>query len=332
MKTVTKTFLAAALIAAGVNASAQHVIKTVDFDQYTSPTNNDYVTWFSGGMGLEPQPTGGITGGALATPDSSSWGNGNARYCFKIKTEAWDSAAISISFLYDSTLVVPSSLNRAVSIWLNPSADWNQYLITSVTHNQRLEMIGYGWTNSPGVMLPLQHAHWYNLRVTPQFIPGFAGWMYNATAYVYDLGTDGMQTPVLIGTDNGSENNEIFPTDTAIAVSISGSRAGGAALLDNFYFDAKLSADSCEVDTTTNAVIDVQNASVAYTLNGTNLRVQTNLNDAVTITDAAGRVLHQAVADENKTDFDLSHQPVGIYLISVRTQDRVRTTRFLLRR
>ena len=332
MKTVTKTLMTVVLVVAGLAASAQHVTKTVDFDTYTSPTQNDYTTWFSGGAGFEQQPTGGITGGALVTPDTAAWGNGNAQYCFKIKTEAWDSATVSISFLYDSTAVVPSALNRAVSIWLNASADWNQYLVTSITHNKRLEMIGYGWTNSPGIALPLQHAHWYNLRVTPHFIPGFAGWMYTAAAYVYDLGLDGMQTPVLIGTDNGAENNEVFPTDTALAVSIGGSRAGGASLLDDFYFNAKPSADSCEVDTATNGIFKIAQGPISYALNGTSLHVQTSVNDAVTITDAAGRIIGHGVAKEPETTFNLFHQPVGVYLLTVRSSAEIRTTRFLLQR
>lgn len=332
MTTYYKAALLALFIFTATFAQAQHIVRTVPF-AYTTPTNNDYVQRFANGIGYTPVDSFGIDGASLATPDTISWGNGNALYCYKIKTEAWDSATVSLSFYYDSTTAVPTSIDRGASVWLNPSVDWNHYLITSVTHDKRLELLTYSWTNSPGVLLPLQHGHWYDLKITTQFIPGFAGWMFTAAAYVFDLGTDGAQTPTLIGMDSGSANDEVLPTDSSISVSISGSRAGGVTFLDNLYFNALPNADSCEViiDTTTNGIFNVYDNGIRYQLNGNILRVHTQVNNNVVVCDALGRAIHQVVAENNETIIDLTRYHQGVYLLSVQTATGVKSAKFVLR-
>src|SRR5436189_4700316 len=83
------------------SAVAQSITHTIRFDTYASPSNNDLVNNFSNTSWISMVTTGDITGGALAPPDSISWGNdalGCCRNYFNIQDSAMEN---SICFLYD---------------------------------------------------------------------------------------------------------------------------------------------------------------------------------------------------------------------------------------
>jgi hypothetical protein len=302
-----KHFIAAlTFVALSINLHAQHIFENVDFDYYSSSTVNDYSIWFSNGLGYEQLTTGGITGGCLATPDSNLWGNFQPTYCYKIKTEQYDTAVNAVSFKYDTTDIDPSAFNRAVSIWLVPSADFNHYSITAINYDKSFQLITYSTVNNPQPVLPLEHGHWYELKVRHQFIPGFAGWMFTVDAYVYDLGIDGLQTPVLIEHESGGANDEIFPTDTAISVQITGSRYGGSSCLDNFYFDALPSADSCDAEL---PVCDLEATSIDIACNG-------DCNGSA-VASAVGSSPLTYLWSNGSTDSDVNGLCPGTYMVTL---------------
>src|SRR6266536_995815 len=94
-------FLTAFLCLCFLTSSAQIVIENVSFDNYISPTNNDFTNRFTNGLGLTQITTNGITGGCLTTPNTVSWGNDNAIYCSKYIAADSSICNTRISFKYD---------------------------------------------------------------------------------------------------------------------------------------------------------------------------------------------------------------------------------------
>ena len=117
-----------------IRSAAQSSSENVSFDNYTSASDNDLVNWFSGGNGLTQITSSGITGGCLTTPDSISWGNDNANYCFKYV--AGTPNATSVCFKYDTAMTSLPSYARCATIWLAPQADWNHYIVASVSPSE----------------------------------------------------------------------------------------------------------------------------------------------------------------------------------------------------
>jgi len=303
-----KLFTILALLACAASLRAQYVTKLVTFDQYTLPDTNDYTIWFSGGVGYTYQVPVGSLGGYVIPPDTNAFGSGNPTYCFKYHVNgSFDSCVTSIDFLYDSTAVSPTGFQRAATLWLTPSADWNHYIEAGVTRNKHLEINSYAWANNGGPLLPLHHNHWYRLELHAQFISGFAGWLYTTTANVFDLG-NGSQLPVLIGTDTGGGNDGVLPTDPAISVSFSGAQDGGAVKLDNFKFYGIPSSDSCS------AGLPCTAPTVNAVANNPSCSGETGSID-LTVSGGAGS--YTFAWSNGMTTEDLSGVPAGDYSVTV---------------
>ncbi len=181
-------------------ASGQVVNEVVDFNFYASPTNHDFVNHFNNGLGLSQITTNGITGGCLVTPATMNWGNDDAVYCSKYIADSGSYCKTYISFKYDTTLFNSSGFDRAVSIFLRPSADFNHYIIASVSHTHRIELLTYSWTNSPGPLLNLVHDHWYEFILRVPFTGGASGDQVDINTAVMDLGISGLDPPNVINT------------------------------------------------------------------------------------------------------------------------------------
>src|SRR5215213_10709680 len=85
-------------------AKGQIVIEQVDFNNYISPTDNDFVNRFNNGAGLAQITTNGITGGCLTVPATMNWGNDNAVYCSKYIANLGSYCKTNIAFKYDTAL------------------------------------------------------------------------------------------------------------------------------------------------------------------------------------------------------------------------------------
>jgi hypothetical protein len=181
-----KKIIAAAVILLNFNIScgySQIVTENVLFDNYISSANNDFVNYFTGGSGLSQITANGITGGCLTTPLTVNWGNDNAIYCSKYI--AADSAYTNtrLSFKYDTSQINNINFDRAASIFLRPSRDFNHYVIASVNNNKRLQIISYSWTNTPP-LLNLQHNHWYEFLLNTAFVVDSPVYQVNVSAQV----------------------------------------------------------------------------------------------------------------------------------------------------
>jgi hypothetical protein len=220
---------------------AQLVNETVDFNNYVSSLNNDFTNFFDNGTGLTQIQTNGITGGSLQTPMTISWGNDNAYYCSKLKAAEPDSVVVSICFMFDSTLISGINFDRAASIWFNPSADWNHYLIAEANPTG-IRAIGYSTVSSGGNFTPV-HGSWHKLEAIMKFTNSATGRIdYSVNAW--NLGPAGTSMSLLSNV-SGNFNDTTLCRDTSITISITGTSFGGAAYLDNFAFNGRLAGNSC---------------------------------------------------------------------------------------
>ena len=235
---------------------AQPVTETILFDNYVSPSDNDLVNNFSGNILLTPVTSNGITGGCLGVPTTESWGNNNAIYCSKYMNSSLYSNDTRISFKYDSTQINPINYDRAVSIYLNPEADFNHYVIASITYDKKIQIVSYFAANNP-FPVNLIHNHWYEFILSTSYdMPIPALYEVTAEAQLNDLGPTGLTPPIPAGNSDIVFTDSLLYVDTAVRVSFSGTSWGGAKYLDNFRFQGIKSADSCNATTGIPAVTD----------------------------------------------------------------------------
>lgn len=235
---------------------AQPVTETILFDNYVSPSDNDLVNNFSGTILLTPVSSNGITGGCLTVPTTESWGNNNAIYCSKYMNSSLYSNDTRISFKYDTTQINPINFDRAVTIYLNPGADFNHYVIASITYDKKIQIVSYFAANSP-VPVNLIHNHWYEFILSTSYdMPIPALYEVTAEAQLNDLGPTGLTPPIPAGNSDILFTDSLLYVDTAVRVSFSGTSWGGAKYLDNFQFQGIKSADSCNATTGVPAVKD----------------------------------------------------------------------------
>ena len=218
----------------GVNAQ---VSESVNFDN-----PSDQADHFYGMQSLMQIPNNGIgvTGsGCMQTADSINWGNDNSRYCSKY-AGANAAYTTSICVYYNDASAVPGSFDRAASIWLQPHADPNHYIIASITHDKKVELLSYFATNSSSSMT-LTNNHWYQISLSVQIQNDSV----QTDALITDLGTDGTFPPIPVDFATFLIDDSVFARDNAIEVSIVGSKAGGGLYVDNFSYEGIKSADSC---------------------------------------------------------------------------------------
>lgn len=255
MKTLIPTVILF-ILTMGTSIS-QSVTENILFDNYVSSTDNDLVNNFSGNILLTPITTNGITGGCLATPTTESWGNNNTIYCSKYMNSTFISNTDTrISFKYDTTQLNPINYDRAVSIYLNPEADFNHYVIASITSDKKIQIVSYFAANNP-VPVNLIHNHWYEFILSTSFgMPIPALYEITAEAQLNDLGLTGITPPIPAGNSDIVFTDSLLFVDTAVQVSFSGTAWGGAKYIDNFRFEGFKSADSCNAPTGIATVID----------------------------------------------------------------------------
>jgi len=316
-----------------LNSNAQVVDEDVNFDFYQSVTNHDFVNHFHGGVGTAQIQTNGITGGCLSVPDSASWGNDNAIYCSKYKPNSGDTAVTAISFKYDSTTVNLSSFQRATSIFLRPWADFNHYVIATVSGNKKIELITYGWVNTPYPNLNLLHNHWYRYVLTTAFFS--AGFQVYIRAEVFDIGLTGTNSPVLVNSSSGTITDNILAVDTAIEVSILGSTYGGCAYIDDFHFHGRKGFSDCVINTGMTENTSSQDIYIYPTLASNILYIENKemreQDIEIAILNAVGKKVKTFTVAKKKADLDISSLPGGLYFVMCRSQSGTRNFKIIIR-
>jgi hypothetical protein len=314
-------------LSAALNTYAQMVTETVDFDYYTSATDNDLENRFDGGLGLTQIQTNGITGGCLETPTTINWGTDNATYCTRFKGVIGETYEAGISFKYDTSNFNNINFDRPVSLWMKPYVDPNHYIIASVLDSKKIQIVSYSATGS-SLTMQLQQGHWYELFVNTAFNGGGTGDEIIINAQVNDLGTSGTNLPIPAGYANTTLHDSIIIADTSIEVSITGTSWGGAQYLDNFRIEANKSYDNCittAVEEYTSDDIQIANSGLAITVSTGNLQ-----QGSIDIYDVHGKKLVEMMLTSGKTIFDTSGMPAGIYFVTINSGSTLITKKFVL--
>ena len=313
-------------------AGAQTVVREdVHFNFYQSMSANDFVNHFSSGNGLSQIQNNGITGGCLATTDSIDWSNNRALYCSHYKPGTGDTSYTSICFKYDTAAMHPGTFQRAMSIWLIPYADFNHYIVASVTGNKKLELLTYSWANNPYPILNMLDRHWYRCILTTAFIGGSLHQVY-LKADVFDLGFSGISVPALVNSSSGTINDSVLVADTSIAVYINGAARGGAIYLDDFRFEGREGYSNC-----VNTLTGISHEAVSHSFSiypspaMHTIFVEPNFhpveNIHVVIYDMMGKKLKEITSGEKKIALDVSSLPENIYFMQCSTATNVWTTK-----
>jgi hypothetical protein len=319
-------YLPVIILFAVTSAMAQPTNYAINFNNYITASDNDFNNFFNGNTGLFQDTLNGITGGSLATPDSNNWGNDNAVFCSQLSGAiAGNTFATSLCFYYDSGIINANSYDRAASIWFEPSADFNHYIIGSVTHAGKIQIMTY--SNVVDVTPPaLVNHHWYKLSITVHFN---VNPQLLISGSLQDLGTTGQTSGVTTSINSPLTNDSVFYNDLHTALSITGSRWGGAARLDDFHCNAWMSTNACPVTSSIEST-DEPDYKINYNASGI-LFIKSNSNTLynVRITNAIGKTitLFEKVKGDFETKPDLA---AGAYIISAEQKDRTFTKKILV--
>lgn len=299
-----------------VKGNAQPVTETIFFDNYVSPSDNDLTHNFYGTQSLYMTPSNGITGGCLVSPDSNNWGNDISRYCSRYDISSTGTYKTTISFLYDQNLVSHTGFDRAASIWLQPHADPNHYIIATVSHAGKIEIYTYySFFNNP-VAMPLQSGNWYNLELEITLPASPDPNTFSLGCKVTNLGPAGLSLPVTVDSLIETETDSVFASDDAVEISITASRYGGVSHLDNFTFNGVKSADSCLFTSVYQPEflndIKIISDNNSLILSGDVLR-----NKNIEIIDITGKKIFSEKLLSDKTFLDLTKFKSGIYFLLI---------------
>lgn len=232
-----------------------NTIKT-NFDYYSTVANNDYSNNFinANDTSLFKQvASGGLSGGALEPLDTGSWGNSNAKSKYTLNNVKGAIFTSTIDFLYNGDLLNPNVYERTMSIGLNPSADWNHYIIATIepasifgsttinSNTKQINIISYSWVASnwnpsnPGVSDTVTLTNgWYRFESTITNEGGTLGDQLQVKAELFSLGGNGLSSPVSLGKASGTIYDLVFALDHSINTSIYATKWGGTSLIDNF--------------------------------------------------------------------------------------------------
>lgn len=311
---MNKNILLLVLLLITIKLNAQTTID-VNFDNYTSPTTNDFTDKFSGNSILYQIPTNGITGGCLVTPATNNWGNDNALFCSTYKLGTPTNLITSICFKFDSTLFNNSVFERTCSIWLIPFSDFNHYAITSISTNKKMQLLTYSSVND-GPVMTLLHNHWYKLEtkfiiasMTPPYNIGF-------DIKTYDLGLTGTGTPQSIGSIVSSFQDSTLAADTNIVVGITGTTSGGAIYLDNFHYEGLAGTNLCPVTSISNIDLN-ETISIIYSHNVLSMNNTSNKEVNSYIYDLNGKLILNLHVPPGTSQLAMNALPAGLYIYHV---------------
>lgn len=258
-----KAILVSVYIFLVVNAFSQ-VTENVNFDNYVSSTNCDLTNHFYPYSGsatylLTQLTDSGITGGCIKTTLSQTPAS-NTAYCSKYTNSVGHTDITSLCFFWDTTLVNPSTFDYGVAIWTFPKSDASHDIHVSVSKNIGFEIRANGTPQTSSISGLIQR-HWHKLVFGTDIVGGSFGDSITAWARVYDLDTAGTGTAIQVASVTMGLHDITYATDTAVTVTMQGSRWGGVAFLDSFSFSGYKSADSCIVPVDHTGVSTVTNVA-----------------------------------------------------------------------
>ncbi len=212
---------------------SQSISDTIYFNNYTSSSNNDLTNHFWNTSWITMDTIYGITGGALNTPNTLSWGNDLIWYCKNYDNVIDTMITTSVCFKWNSALINTSTYDRAAAIFLMGDSI-NHNVAYYLNRDRTLTVITYGAVQNS--LMTLTSGHWYRLVASYKSLSTPPGDHVYTRAEIFDLGTNGLATPVAIGNTTLPLQDSSLTFSGQFNVRISGAKWGGGEYLDNFSF------------------------------------------------------------------------------------------------
>lgn len=324
MKTIIKFFISVFLLIHS-QVSSQVLNDIVVFNNFVSVTNNDLVNHFYGAHSLSAIPNNGITGGCLQTADTNDWGNDISTYCSKFAHLHDTTYYISLSFYYDSSLVL-SGMQHPVSIWFR-SHNYPSHSISASISNSKKMQIQSDSLFLESSVLPLVSGHWNEFTVTIFNLNAFPNEL-NMGLLTQDLGLLGTSPPVYLDLKYFYFIDTVMTLDSTIDISIAGSRNGGASYLDNFIFHGEKSIDSC-ISTSINSAIHLSDNLKINSQNGILIIEGDNISGKEwNVFDMRGKTILSSSFNADKNQYDISALTTGMYFLNIYNKTLKKSYRF----
>jgi Secretion system C-terminal sorting domain len=327
-----KYSLLAVTLLAGLSAPAfGQVMESVNFDTYTSPTNNDLANRFilgnySAANIFTQVTTGGITGGAISPINEPDYGNDYTQYCSTYQNTIGLTTETTVSFKYNSTLVNPNSSARTVVINLASSAA-NEDLRFNLNRGS-LQVSTYNYAQQTTLATgTFVSGHWYKVSAQYRPVGGQFNDQYTVRMELFDLGTAGTSAPVSKGFHAATIYRAAVVGASAYTAQIMGAKWGGAELLDNFTFSGNRAGSLCT--TTLATVASTRATSMSVFPNPTTGNVAVGFPGGfagqvyrVEVLDVLGKACPIAQgwdAGKQQLTLDASKLSAGLYIVNAQT-------------
>jgi hypothetical protein len=309
-----------------LTANCQIITENVYFDNFISSSDNDLSNYFNFGGYQNPATkinqvsNGGITGGALEPRNSIDEFNDVIIYCSKFKNVINNKNTTSISFKQNNSLVNSNSSLDAVSLTLSPENDGNHY-IRAMVENDKIGFITLLSGQPISQNLNLQSGNWYNLSLSSTIIGGQFGDKIKIEVELFNLGTLGNSSPLLVDSIQRVIYDNFIATDTSTRVLITSSKWGGAELVDNFYFKGLKNNYSCSNSLGINEI----SLNTFYNIypnpsKGTFNISSNNSIKEVILYDIQGNEIEKINCNnENHKNINLEHITNGLYIIELKS-------------
>lgn len=330
-----KKIIAIAILLLNLNlAKAQSITDTIYFNNYASPTNNDLVNHFSNTSWITMDTIHGITGGSLITPDSLNWGNDVIGYCKNYSNVIDSMMTTSISFKFNSSLIMPTPhYERSAAIFLY-SDIINHYVMYYLNRDLTLTIFTYGSVQN--TLMTLTSGHWYRLVASYKSLSTPPGDNVYARAEIFDLGVNGLSLPVSIGNNTLTFHDSDLVNSAEFAVKICGARWGGGEYLDNFTFHGIPGTINCVPVSVNENILNEESITVypQPALNVLNISFNKKWKDAIifySLSDISGRKMVQGeLAKSDLITLPVGQLSRGLYVLQIRNNSQLISKKIII--
>jgi len=301
---------------------------SVNFNTYVSATNNDLMNNFTGGFALTQQTTNGITGGSvLPAPTVTSNKAVYNNRCY-LRPSDPNQTSVSISFKYSASGATSGDDGPEVGFMIT-SDSAGSLASGFATASVSAAPFGGSMINVDGAInhyssasFNLVDGHWYQLQLKIRAIDMDS---ISTSTYVYELGTAGTTSPVLVTSflNNTEYTHGITWPHSFFLATLNGGASGGVVYMDNFNVNGYSFPSAIE------PVELLKDIFISNPVTN-NLSVTTMYKNEIqyVIYNTAGVKIKTGILN-GSTDIDVSSLPASLYLIRFLSGDNTMVQKFI---
>ena len=314
-----KTTLILLLIFTITKINAQLVTEEINFNNFTSTTNNDLSNKFVQPITYGYSQVSDGNNGYYLTTSLQGTATQPLKLCSKFKGIDTETMVISIDYKVETYPTVISNVYNSVGLFI--SKDSGETILSSAISNTVNDPYGKilsinGLSNPNSTYNPsifgnsFISGNWYRLVFE---LTKIATSKFSISSKIYDIGTDGTSSPVLKVTNTKEGFNYNFSSTNTINIHIVGGYWGDVKYLDNFKVYGFKNGSNCS--NLSNTDFQIEDNSFVYP---NPFKNQININDEVTkinIYNLNGQLI-STYTDINKEIF-LDKLANGTYLFEI---------------